>query len=128
MLVCPPDQEIWPVGETAHHSVDVVLSYGLQDDAAELVFEKFDLGAGLNPVLAPEFGRDHKLALRSKCSTHILHGLHRIRCKSHPGWLPSVMSGTGGCLTHWETNSPLELRPERRKGCRFNYYGSTGPQ
>src|ERR1700730_14823992 len=86
MLVFRPGQEIWPVGETAHHSVDVVLGYGLQDDTAELVFEKFDLGAGLDPVLATEFGRDHKLALRSKCSTHIIHGLHCTRCKTHPGW------------------------------------------
>ena len=69
MLVAPFLEQIWSVGEAAHHPVYVGLSDGLQNNAAKLVFQKLDLGASFNPVFATEFGWNHKLALRCKCCT-----------------------------------------------------------
>src|SRR5207247_7831894 len=80
MLVAPFLEQIGSVGEAALHAVDVVLSDGLQDNAAKLVFQKLDLGASGDPVFAAQFRRNHKLALRGECSTCIFHDLHNITC------------------------------------------------
>ena len=52
MFLFPVRPQIRTLGQTAHDPVDVVLRDGLQDDAAELVLQDFDLGASLNPMLA----------------------------------------------------------------------------
>src|SRR5271157_3866599 len=83
VFLFPVGQQIGPLRETAHHAVNVISGDGLQDNAAKLVFQKLDLGASFNPVLAPEPGRHHKLALGRKCPTHFLHGLHFIMGKTH---------------------------------------------
>ena len=83
MLVAPFLEQIGSVGEAAHQAVDVVLSDGLQDNAAKLVFQKLDLGASGDPVFATQFRRNHKLALRGKCSTYLFHGLHIIISKAY---------------------------------------------
>src|SRR5438552_6193418 len=76
MLVAPFLEQIWSVGEAAHHAVDVSLSDGLQNNTAKLVFQKLDLSAGGDPVFAAEFRRNHELALRGECSTCLFHNLH----------------------------------------------------
>src|SRR5271157_933740 len=83
VFLFPVGQQIGPLRETAHHAVNVIRSDGLEDNAAKLVFQKLDLGASFNPVLAPEPGRHHKLALGCKSTTHFLHGLHFIMGKTH---------------------------------------------
>ena len=69
MLLFPFRQQIWPLAEAAHDAVYIFLGDGLQDDAAELVLQKFDLRACFNPVLAAQFGGNYKLALGCECST-----------------------------------------------------------
>src|SRR5208283_874623 len=81
MLSFPVAQKIRPVCQAAHYAIDVLLGHGLKDDAAELVLQQPDLGAGLDPMLASKLDRNYKLALGRKCSTFFLHGLQRITGK-----------------------------------------------
>src|SRR5271157_5783453 len=85
VFLFPVGQQIGPLRETAHHAVNVISGDGLKDNAAKLIFQKLDLGASFNPVLAPQPGWHHKLALGRKCPTHFLHGLHFIMSKTYLG-------------------------------------------
>src|SRR5271157_850996 len=83
VFLFPVGQQIGPLRETAHHAVNVIPGDRLEDNAAKLVFQELDSRASFNPVFAPEPGRHHKLPLRGKRTTHLLHGLHFIMSKIH---------------------------------------------
>src|SRR5208337_4853250 len=69
VFLFPVGEQIGALSQAAHDAVHVGLGDGLKDDAAKLVFEKLDAGAGRNPMLAPEFRRYYKLAFGGKRST-----------------------------------------------------------
>src|SRR5205807_7623766 len=104
MLVAPFLEQIWSVGEAAHHAVYVGLSDGLQNNAAKLVFQKLDLSAGGDPVFAAQFRRNHKLALRGKCSTYLFHDLHITTSKAYTieggGAIQEIMEPRGSREHH----------------------------
>jgi hypothetical protein len=49
--------------QTSSDTVNIFFGNRLQDDAPVLIFEKLDLRAGFDPMLATEFRRHNKLAL-----------------------------------------------------------------
>src|SRR5271157_417911 len=63
VFLFPVGQQVGTLCETAHHAVNIISGDGLEDNAAKLIFQKPDLGASFNPVLAPQPGWHHKLAL-----------------------------------------------------------------
>ena len=50
----PSAQQIGPIREAAHHTVNVVFCNGLQDSPSELIFQKLYFRSGSNAELAPE--------------------------------------------------------------------------
>jgi hypothetical protein len=59
----PDSQQVWPVCEKAHDTIDVLFGDGqLQDDASELILQKLNLDARFDSVLAAKCHRNHKSA------------------------------------------------------------------
>jgi hypothetical protein len=55
MLDLPLRQQIGPIGKAAHDAIHMGLRDRLQNNPAKLIFQKFNFGAGFDPVLSTEF-------------------------------------------------------------------------
>ncbi len=82
MILLPVGEHVWARCEASHHPVNVFFGYGLKDNSAKLVFQKFDSGSCRNPMFAPKLGWNDELALGCKCATKLIHVLHYITCKT----------------------------------------------
>ena len=76
MFLFPHGQQVWSMRKKTPDAVDIVVGDGLEDYAAELIFEDVNLRARFDLVLAAQFRRDYELALGGKSSTCVFHVLH----------------------------------------------------
>ena len=71
MLHLPIRQQIGPVSQAAHYAIDVLLSYGLQNDTSKLVLQELNPGTGLDSMFSSKLRRNYKLALGRECGTQL---------------------------------------------------------
>src|SRR5208282_2794897 len=78
MFLFPAGQQVRPVRQKSHDAINVLFGDGLQDDAAELVLQKLNPGAGFDLMLAAKRSWNHKLALGCERRTYVFHVLQYI--------------------------------------------------
>ena len=69
MLDFPLRQQVGSIREASLDAINIVFGDRLENNPAELIFQKPDLGSSLNPMLAAQLRWNDKLAFRGYRST-----------------------------------------------------------